>query len=149
MKRKNLKLFGFTVAAVLFSYGNASGQIVNSVRDAADKTKDAAVKTKDVTVDTAKKTTVIVTDGITTAADKTKDASVDAAKKTKTTTQQIGDYAVDVTENVSEAAVEGGRWLTVTTWDGTKWVSKKVRFAAKKTASATKDVVVGNDRPNN
>lgn len=149
MTRKGLQLFGFAFAAVLFSYGSASGQIVNAVKDAADKTKDAAVKTKDVTVDVAKKTTVVVTDGLTTAADKTKDATVDTARKTKTTSKRVGDYTIDVTENVAEQAVDGGRWLTVTTWDGTKWVSKKVKFAAKKTASTTKDVILGDDKPSN
>jgi hypothetical protein len=149
MTRRGLQLFGFAFAAILFSYGSASGQIVNAVKDAADRTKDAAVKTKDVTVDVAKKTTVVVTDGLTTAVDKTKDVSIDAARKTKTTSRKIGEYTVDVTENVAEQAVEGGRWLTVTTWDGTKWVSKKVRFAAKKTASTTKDVILGEDKPSN
>jgi hypothetical protein len=123
-------------AAVLFSYDSVNAQIVDKVKDAASKTKDvtldAADKTRDVTVDTTKKVGVVVTDGLSTAADKTAGAAKVGAKKTK----QFGSHAVNVTENVSGEVTEGGKWFVVTTWDGTKWVSKRVWYKTKQAADA-------------
>lgn len=123
-------------AAVLLSYDSASGQVV-------DKIKDAAGKTKDVTVKAAKKTEVVVTDALETAADKTKDATVKTAKVAGSESKKFGNHAVNVTENVAGQAYEGGKWFVVTTWDGTKWVSKRVWYANKTAAKATKDAVIG------
>ena len=80
-------------------------------------------------------------------ADKTKDAAVDGAKAAASGAKKVGGYTVDVTENVAGQAYEGGKWFVTTTWDGTKWVSKKVMYGTKKAAGATKDFVVGDDSP--
>jgi len=120
--------------AVLFAYGQGSAQVPESV-------KDAAGKTKDVTVDAAKKTRVVVTDGLAKAADKTGDAASATASAAKSTSKTIGHHTVTVTDNVVAEAKKDGKWFTVTTWDGTKWVSKRTFIESKKVAGATKDAV--------
>lgn len=126
----------FVAVFVCLSYTSASAQVV-------DKIKDAAGKTKDVTVDTAKKTGVVVTDGLDKAADKTKEGT----KKGASATKKFGSHAVTTTENVAgetyERGKEAGKYATVKTWDGTKWVSKRVWYASKKTSGTVKDAVVG------
>ena len=121
MKSKSLLRLGLLFVFVLVSYGVAHSQIVDAAKDAADKTKKVTVKVADKTAD-------VVTD----AADKTKDATVDAAKETSSGVKTFGNYTVKVTENVVGKSYEGGKWLVTTTWDGTKWVSKKVFYPNKK-----------------
>jgi hypothetical protein len=121
MKTKGLSSLFVFFAVVFFSYVGAHAQVPDKVKDAADKAKD-------VTVDTTKKTGVVVTDTLDKAADKTKDA----AKATKRTSKNFGKHAVNVTEDVAGEAYEGGKWFVVTTWDGTKWVSKRVMYPNKK-----------------
>src|SRR5688572_15811269 len=125
MKYKGFLGVAVFALAVLFAYGPANAQV-------PEKVKDAAGKTKDVTVDAAKKSRVVVTDGLEKAADATGDAASATAKAAKSTTKTFGRHTVNVTENVAGEVKEGGRWLMVTTWDGTKWVSKRTWFAAKK-----------------
>jgi hypothetical protein len=134
MKYKGVLSVLVLVLAVLFTYGPANAQVHEVV-------KDAAGKTKDVTVDAAKKTKVFVTDGLTKAADKTEDAASATAKGAKSTSKKIGSHTVTVTENVAAEVKKDGQWLMVTTWDGTKWVSKRTWMETKKVASATKDAV--------
>ncbi len=134
MKTRYLALLVCFSATVLFSYTSASAQDENKV-------KDTVKKAKDVTVETTKKTTVVVTDVLSTTAEKTKDAVVGTAKVGASTVKKFGNNTVEVTENVVGTAYEGGRWLTVTTWNGTKWVSKRVWFATKKTAEAVKEKI--------
>ncbi|MGD9563960.1 MAG: hypothetical protein AB7F88_17755 [Pyrinomonadaceae bacterium] len=117
---------------VLFSYNTSNAQVVDAVKDAASVTKKAVVKGAKEVADTTGD-----------VADVTGDVSKSAAKKTVKTSKKVGKYSIDVTEGVSGAAYEGGKWFVVTTWDGTKWVSKKVWYATKKGADATKDFVVG------
>lgn len=108
--------------AVLFSYSTVNAQVV-------DKTKDAASKAADVTVDSTKKVSVVVTDNLKTAADKTADAAKPVVKSTKT----FGSHTVSLTENISgEPERVGGKYYNVSTWDGTKWVSKRTWFPDKK-----------------
>ncbi len=133
---KGLISFAAFLALVSFSYVGAQAQVVGAV-------KDAAGKTKDVTVDAAKKTKVVVTDGLETAADKTKsaadatgDATAKGAKVAASKSKSFGNRTVSVTENIAGNAYEGGKFYTVTTWDGTKWVSKRVWFKTKKAADA-------------
>lgn len=116
-------------AAVFFAYSEGNAQVV-------EKVKDVAGKTKDVTVDAAKKTKVVVTDGLEKAADKTEDAASATAKGVKSTSKKIGRHAVTVTENVAGEVREGGKWFVVTTWDGAKWVSKRTWYATKKAADS-------------
>lgn len=134
MKYKGLLSVLAVALTVLFAYGQANAQVPEPV-------KDAAGKTKDVTVDAAKKTKVIVTDGLEKAADKTGDAASATAKAAKSTTKTIGNHAVTVTDNVVAETKKDGKWFMVTTWDGTKWVSKRTWIETKKAAGATKDVV--------
>ena len=154
MRLKVLNYFGMLLAVVLFSYGAAQGQVVNAI-------KDAAKKTKDVTVDAAKKTKDVTVD----IADKTKDVTVDVAKKTAEVTTNIAGGTADVATDVWDASAkgtkkavyytgdktadfaklgyDGGKEVVVTTWDGTKWVSKKTWVFTKKAADGTKDFIVG------
>ena len=125
MRSKGLfSLFGL-LALVSFSYIGAQGQVVDAVKDAAGKTKDVT-----------KKTAVVVTDGLEKAADKTADVTVDAAKTTASKSKSFGNKTVTVTENVAGQSYEGGKWFVVTTWDGSKWVSKRVWYKTKKAADA-------------
>jgi hypothetical protein len=125
MRLKSLAGVMFLFAAVAFSYDTANAQVV-------DAAKDAASKTKDVSVDTAKKTSIVVTDGL----DKTKDMTADSAKNAGANVKKIGSYSIETTENIKVVKFEDGKWFTVTKWDGTKWVSKRTWFANKKAADA-------------
>ena len=125
----------FAVAVVFFAYGTGSAQIV-------EKVKDAAEATKDVTVSAAKKTKVVVTDGLEKAGDKSGEAVATGTKKTKS----FGSNTVSTTENIAGHAYEGGKYYTEKSWDGTKWVSKRVWHATKKGSTATKEAVAGDDQ---
>jgi hypothetical protein len=138
MKLRKFAFFASIFAIVLFGYSSASAQIVDAVKDAADKTKEVT-----------KKTAVVVTDGVKDAAGKTKDATVKGTKTAAKKTTEFGSHSVEVTENVAEKSYEGGRFATVKTWDGSKWVAKRVWFASKKAGTATKEAVVGDDDPDN
>ncbi len=143
MKFKMLVCFGLVLGIVLFSYGSANAQVVDAVKKAASKTKDvtvgAAKKTGEVTKDVAVKTGEVVTEDI---PDKTVDVAKASASGAKTGTRK----AAHVVKTGFDESVEGGRWLTVKTWDGAKWVSKKVLFGAKKVGTTTKKVVVGDEK---
>jgi hypothetical protein len=154
MKLNKFFSFAGLLAVALFSYTTGNAQIVDAVKDAASATKNvtvkAAKKTADVTKDTASKTKVVVEDAYDKAAEKTpeiagetKDATVKTGKVAASTTNKIGEYSINVTEGAAGHAYEGGRWLMTSTWDGTKWVSKRIWYPTKKAASATKDAVMG------
>lgn len=121
-------------AVALFSYSAARAQVVKAV-------KDVAGKTKEVTVDTTKKT-VEMTRG---ATEKVAGKTVEAAKTTQVAAKTAAGYTVKLVDNVKGQTNEGGRWLTVTTWDGAKWVSKRAWFPVKKAASATKNAVAASE----
>ncbi|MEP6847435.1 MAG: hypothetical protein ABI999_01175 [Acidobacteriota bacterium] len=131
-------LFALTVflGAVLLSYGTVSAQSEDKTKDNAPKTADAVVdsakKGTKAAVGTAKKTTVVVTDSLANAADKTRDTVTASGSAAKTSTQKIGKTTINVTDNVAGEAYEGGRWLTTSTWDGTKWAYKRLWFPNKK-----------------
>lgn len=145
---KLLKNFGLLIAVVLFSYVGINAQIVKGAKKVVEKAKD-------VTVDAAKKTAEVTED----VADKTKDATVEAAEKTADVTKDVADktvdgakaagsgakkvggYVVETSGDVAEKAVEGGKFFVHTTWDGTKWVSKKVWYPTKNAAAKTVKVV--------
>jgi|SoiMethySBSTD1v2_1073268.scaffolds.fasta_scaffold522109_2 hypothetical protein len=93
------------------------------------------------TKDAAKKVKVVVTDGLEKAAIKTADVAAVATEKGKAAVKTFGNHTLVVTENVSGQALEGGKYYTVKTWDGTKWVAKQVWYATKKTAEKVKDKV--------
>lgn len=151
---------GAIFVVALFSYTTANAQIVEKVKDAASTTKNvtvkAARKTADVTKDAASKTKEVTVETFDKAEEKTpevagdaKEATVKTAKVGASTAKKVGDYTVNVTEGAAGDAYEGGRWFMHSTWDGTKWVSKRVWHANKKAASATKNAIVGDDNPNN
>lgn len=131
-------LFALTVffGAVLFSYGTANAQSEDKAKDTTTKAADAVVdSTKKVTravVEPTKKTTVVVTDSLTNAGDKTRSTASVSASAVKTKSQTIGNSTINVTDNVTGEAYEGGRWLTTSTWDGSKWVYKRLWFPNKK-----------------
>ena len=131
-------LFALTVffGAVLFSYGTVSAQSEDKTKDTAAKTADAVVdstsKVTKAAAEPEKKTTVVVTDSLANAADKAKDAGTATGTAVKTSTQKIGKTTINVTDNVAGEAYEGGRWLTTSTWDGTKWAYKRLWFPNKK-----------------
>jgi len=110
-----LSIFSF----VFIAYTSASAQdtpVVNETKDAAKKVR------------------VVVTDGLEKAVVKTKDAALVVGEKGKAATKSFGTNTLVVTENISSEAnstVEGGRYYTVTTWDGTRWVSKRVLYPPK------------------
>ncbi|MEZ5344546.1 MAG: hypothetical protein R2681_03225 [Pyrinomonadaceae bacterium] len=153
MKIRSLFCFSLILGVVLFSYTSVDAQVVDEVKKVAEKTKE-------VTVDTAKKTGEVTGE----VAEKTKDAAVktvektgdvieDSPEKTKETAEKTGAktkegarMVVQVTDNLAEPVVKKGRLLTVTTWDGTKWVSKKVWFSAKKSGATVKKAVTGSDK---
>ena len=115
------KLLRFLVISsfVFIAYSGVSAQD----KPAVNETKDPEKKVK-----------VVVTDNLQKPADQAKEA-VAAPKET---TKNFGNHALVVTENITPAAntnattAEGGRYYTVTTWDGSRWVSKQVLFPPKK-----------------
>jgi hypothetical protein len=121
-----MKLRTLFLTSLVFGFAMIFGMSANA--QIVDKTKDAASKVKDVTVKTAKKTTSAVADAVDDSASKTKQAAKVGAAKA----QKFGSTTVSVTENIAGDAYEGGRYLTVTTWDGVKWVSKRQWFPNKK-----------------
>ena len=109
-------------AFVLFSYSMTNAQVT-------DKTKDTATKTTDTTVEPTKRVSVVVTDNLKTAADKTAEAAKPTVKSSKT----FGNTTVSLTESISgEPERTGGKYYSVTTWDGSKWVTKRTWFPDKK-----------------
>jgi uncharacterized protein YktB (UPF0637 family) len=102
---------------VFFAYGAVSAQEKETANDTTDKPS---------------KIKVVVTDGLQTAADKTKDAASAVADTTKKTAKTFGNRTVEVTEGVVGEGIKQGRYYTVKTWDGTKWVSKQVFYETKK-----------------
>jgi len=110
------------MAVVLLAYSFANAQEQEPAKD---------------TTDTPSKIKVVVTDAL----EKTADVAKDVAEKTKKTATNFGKHAVEVTENVVGETQKQGRYYTVKTWDGTKWVSKQVFYAAKKTVKKAEKVV--------
>ena len=93
----------------------------------------AAVKAQQTTTTTTSPTTtpttitstnprVVVTDNL---AKPTTSAASQTTPKTSTT--KIGNYNVNVSEGVTAQAQtqQSGKFLTVTKWDGSKWVTKR------------------------
>ena len=114
MRTKGLFSVLVLLVVALFSYSSAAAQ-------EPEKPK---------TDTTASNPRVIVTDSIADAA-KAKEAAI--AKPAPTTTKSFGNHSLTVTEGVVGQPQQGsGKWHTVTTWDGTKWVSKREFFPDKK-----------------
>lgn len=116
MRTKGLFVLFVFFVTVLFSYDTARAQDV-------DKTKATTAKPAAETA----KPQVIVTDSLAEAA-----KAKEEAAKPVTTTKSFGNHAVTVSEGVVGQTQQSGKWHTVTTWDGTKWVSKREFFPTKK-----------------
>ena len=145
---KNLKYFGLSLAVVLFSYVGANAQIVDTAKKIADKTRDvtvdAANKTVEVTKDVADKTKNATVGVFDKTADVTKDAAdktVDGTKAVLSGAKKVPGYVIETTGDLAEKTVEGGKYLLTSTWDGAKWVSKKVWYPTKNTAAKTVKVL--------
>lgn len=134
MKLRVLVNFAAIFVIALISYNTASAQIVEKVKETADKTRE-------VTIDTTKKTVELTKD----ATGKTKSTIVEAAKTTNSGAKRFGSYTVELVDNVRGQTSQSGRWITETNWDGAKWVSKRVWSAGKKTVEKSKQAVVGDN----
>lgn len=144
--------FSLILGIVLLTYGSASAQDVTDIvdkakdvtKDAAEKTvdttKDVADTTGDVAVDAAKKTVDVTEDGV----DAVDGPVVGAGKATVEGAKKGYDKADDVAADTGEVTVKGakkavgaGEYVTVTAWDGTKWVSKKIKKGTLKGVQKT------------
>lgn len=113
MKFKGLTAWVVSFFVVLFSY---------TIANAQDKTTTPPASPR-----------VVVTDPLEKPATTTAQTATPA---TKTTT--FGNHAVTVTENVTGMNLENGKFLTVTRWNGTKWVTKREWVLNKTAPAATK-----------
>jgi hypothetical protein len=132
MKVNALLVLAVFFMVVLFSYSPVNAQNEGKTKETVSKTKDVAVEPAAKTVEpAAPKHSVVVTDMLADSANKT-NAATAADNKPKSTSKSFGGNMVTVTDNVVGQAFEDGKWLTVTNWDGTKWVSKRQWFPNKK-----------------
>jgi hypothetical protein len=100
MLTKRLSGLAIFAGIVLFSYTAANAQ--------------------ETTTPTSTNPRVVITDNLA----KPATPSTQATKPTTTTTK-IGNFSVNVTEGVTGQNLENGKFLTVTRWDGSKWVTKR------------------------
>lgn len=122
MKIKGFINAGLILAAVLFSYAAVRAQDQTPAKPATDQS--AAPKHK-----------VVVTDNLAKPNTSTTQAtSASTASQPKTT--KFGNYSLNVTDNVQGQSMENGKFYTVTTWDGTKWVSKRTWMPNKPSTTA-------------
>lgn len=117
--KRFLSLAVFLVA-VLFSYAVANAQ--NSANPKQPPAKP------DTATTTATNPRVVVTDSLS----KPSTPATQADKPVATTTK-FGSHSLTITEGVTGQSFENGKWLTVTTWDGTRWASKRTFFPNKAT----------------
>jgi len=127
MKTRSLAVLLSVFALVSVSYTTAAAQEDNTEKSSAEKVKESASKV-------ITKSTVVVTDGLEKAADKTKEVAAGTVKAGAKTAKSFGNNAVEVTENVVGKSQESGKWFAVTTWNGAKWVTKRVWYPNKKPA---------------
>jgi len=142
MKLKGLNCFVMLLTIVLFSYGAAQAQVVDTVKDAAKKTvdvtTDAVDKAADVTVDAAKKTVDVTTD----VYDKADDAAAKAAKKTVKATKNTYDKADDLAADAAEGTAkvyDKSDDVAADIWEATaKGTKHAVYYVGDKTADFAK-----------
>ena len=99
------------VGFVLFSYAVAAAQTT--------PTTNTTTTTTPTTTSTNSR--VVVTDNLAKPATTRSSTSSSASS----TTKKIGNYNINVTEGVTGQNLENGKFLTVTKWDGSKWVTKR------------------------
>ena len=117
MTFKRLTSLAMFVGFVLFSYAVGYGQQTTTT----------------TTTTTSTNPRVVVTDNLS----KPTTADSSQAAKPATNTTKIGNYSVNVTEGVTATAQtqQSGKFLTVTKWDGTKWVTKREFVPTSPTAA--------------
>jgi hypothetical protein len=96
------------VGFVLFSYAAANAQ-------------QTTPTTTTTATPTSTNSRVIITDNLA----KPSSPSTSESTKQTTTSTKIGNYSVNVTEGVTGQNLENGKFLTITKWDGAKWVTKR------------------------
>jgi hypothetical protein len=106
MTIKGLSSLLLFAGVVLFSYAAANAQ--NTPASTSQPT-------------TASNPRVVVTDNLA----KPATPASSTATTPKTSTQSYGNHNVTVTEGVTGINLENGKYLTVTKWDGSKWVTKR------------------------
>lgn len=109
MTFKRLSSLAMFVGVVLFSYAAANAQQTTPTTTTATPTTPTT------------NSRVVVTDNLA----KPSTPATSQSTKPTTTTKTIGNYSVKVTEGVTGQNLENGKFLTVTRWDGTKWVTKR------------------------
>ena len=121
MKAKRFVGLSVFFVVVLLSYSAGHAQIVDKTNDPANKPKAASVSTT--------KPAVVVTNNLERS---TASGAATTTIKAASTSKTFGNHTLNVTENVTGQSYEGGKWFTVTKWDGSKWVSKREWFPNKK-----------------
>jgi hypothetical protein len=102
MTIKRLSSLLLFVGVVLFSYG-----VTNAQETPAPTTAPSNPR-------------VVITDNLEKPA-----TPATTATTPKTSTQSFGNHNVTVTEGVTGINLENGKFLSVTKWDGSKWVTKR------------------------
>lgn len=108
MTFKRLSSLAMFLGFVLFSYATV---------DAQQTTTTSTTTTTTPTTNSR----VVVTDNLAKPATPTTNQPSTLATNTK----KIGNYNVNVTEGVTGQNIDNGKFLTITRWDGTKWVTKR------------------------
>ncbi len=121
MKNKWIIIFGLLLSMFVFAAESAEAQVVPAAKKAAKTTKDTTVKVSKKAVKTSKKAVKGAAKGV------KKGAAV-----SKSAAEKGADVAAEGAKTAAEESVKAGRWVIVTSWDGTKWVSNKVWWATKK-----------------
>jgi hypothetical protein len=97
---------------VLFSYAVAAAQTTPTTNTTTTTTTPTTTSTN---------SRVIVTDNLA----KPSTTGSSTSSSASSTTKKIGNYNINVTEGVTGQNLENGKFLTVTKWDGSKWVTKR------------------------
>jgi hypothetical protein len=142
MKLKAFLNVGLLSLVVLFSYGivKAQDQTKPTTTPAQPTTAQPSTSTQPATATTITSTNprVVVTDNLSKPA-----TTATQATQPATTTKAFGKYSVNVTDNVTAAPatpaqnMENGKYFTVTSWDGSKWVTKRTWMPNNGSAAAT------------
>lgn len=108
MTFKRLSSLAMLVSFVLFSYALADGQ-------------QTTTTTTTTTTTPTTNSRVVVTDNLA----KPSAPTTNQPSTPATNTKKIGNYNVNVTEGVTGQNMDNGKFLTITRWDGSKWVTKR------------------------
>jgi hypothetical protein len=112
MTFKRLSSLAMFVGFVLFSYAVGYGQQTTTTTTTPATTS---------TTPTSTNPRVVVTDNLA----KPATATTAATNRPTTSTTKVGNFNINVTEGVTGQDLENGKFLTITKWDGTKWVTKR------------------------